>query len=582
MKFIDLKKNLLRLYNFYIKLHFGKLLIALFLSIGVAGGTAAIAWLLDPAVKKIFIEQDRTMALLIPAAIVLAFVIKGLSLYFSRTTLINVSQEICRKLGVEMSSSILKSDTHTIESKHSGKYVAHFLYDVGLVANLVGTGVLNLMKDSLTLAVLVALMFYQNWKLACFALIMMPLAAIVAKSLGKRLGKVTTESAEISGKLSTFLSEMIKGSRMTKIYQQEKFEFERSQSILRLMMNKHIKIGHVMIRATPIMELLTGIIIAGFIYYTGLMVATGEIEINNFFSFLTAMMLAYQPIRSLATINMLFYQGAAAAERVFAVIDKEVNIKEDAEKPNLKINSAKIEFKNVSFSYPKTESDAIKNINISIDGGNTVALVGHSGAGKSTIINLLPRFFDPTAGKIFIDEQNISEVTLSSLRKNISLVSQDIMLFDDSIRANVVYANLNASDQQIKEACEFAAATDFIEKLPQSFDTIIGENGIRLSGGQKQRISIARAILKDTPLILLDEATSSLDAVSEQKVQNAILNLTKNKTTLVIAHRLSTIIRADKIIVLNEGKIVETGKHNDLVKNSVIYKNLYSKQLSTN
>ena len=582
MKFIDLKKNLLRLYNFYIKHHLGQLLIALLLSIGVAGGTAAIAWLLDPAVKKIFIEQDRTMALLIPAAIVLAFVIKGLSLYFSRTTLINVSQEICRKLGVEMSSSILKSDTHTIESKHSGKYVAHFLYDVGLVANLVGTGVLNLMKDSLTLAVLVALMFYQNWKLACFALIMMPLAAIVAKSLGKRLGKVTTESAEISGKLSTFLSEMIKGSRMTKIYQQEKFEFERSQSILRLMMNKHIKIGYVMIRATPIMEVLTGIIIAGFIYYTGLMVATGEIEINNFFSFLTAMMLAYQPIRSLATINMLFYQGAAAAERVFAVIDKEVNIKEDAEKPNLKINSAKIEFKNVSFSYPQTESDAIKNINISIDGGNTVALVGHSGAGKSTIINLLPRFFDPTAGKIFIDEQNISDVTLSSLRKNISLVSQDIMLFDDSIRANVAYANLNASDQQIKEACEFAAATDFIEKLPQSFDTIIGENGIRLSGGQKQRISIARAILKDTLLILLDEATSSLDAVSEQKVQNAILNLTRNKTTLVIAHRLSTIIRADKIIVLNEGKIVETGKHNDLVKNSVIYKNLYSKQLSTN
>ena len=582
MKFIDLKKNLLRLYNFYIKHHLGQLLIALLLSIGVAGGTAAIAWLLDPAVKKIFIEQDRTMALLIPAAIVLAFVIKGLSLYFSRTTLINVSQEICRKLGVEMSSSILKSDTHTIESKHSGKYVAHFLYDVGLVANLVGTGVLNLMKDSLTLAVLVALMFYQNWKLACFALIMMPLAAIVAKSLGKRLGKVTTESAEISGKLSTFLSEMIKGSRMTKIYQQEKFEFERSQSILRLMMNKHIKIGHVMIRATPIMELLTGIIIAGFIYYTGLMVATGEIEINNFFSFLTAMMLAYQPIRSLATINMLFYQGAAAAERVFAVIDKEVSIKEDAGKPNLKINSTKIEFKNVSFSYPNTESDAIKNINISIDGGNTVALVGHSGAGKSTIINLLPRFFDPTAGKIFIDEQNISDVTLSSLRKNISLVSQDIMLFDDSIRANVAYANLNASDQQIKEACEFAAATDFIEKLPQSFDTIIGENGIRLSGGQKQRISIARAILKDTLLILLDEATSSLDAVSEQKVQNAILNLTRNKTTLVIAHRLSTIIRADKIIVLNEGKIVETGKHNDLVKNSLIYKNLYSKQLSAN
>ena len=582
MKLPQLKKILLRLYNNYIKFHLGKILLALFLSFGVAGGTAAIAWLLDPAVKKIFIEQDQTMILLIPAAIVLSFVIKGLSLYFSRTALINVSQQITRKLAVEMSSNILKSDVHTLESKHSGKYISHFLYDVGLVANLVGTGVLNLMKDSLTLIVLVSLMFYQNWKLACFALIMMPLAAIVSKSLGKRLGKVTTESAEVSGRLSSFLSEMIKGSRMIKIYQQEKFEFDRSKSILELMMKKHIKIGYVMIRATPIMEIFTGLIIAGFIYYTGLMVSTGEIEINNFFSFLTAMMLSYQPIRSLATINMLFYQGAAAAERVFGVIDKEVSIKEEPEKSDLKIKTGKIEFKNIHFSYPNTKSEAINDINISIEGGSTAALVGHSGAGKSTIINLLPRFYDPSIGKISIDDQNISDVKLSSLRKNISLVSQDIILFDDSVRANIAYANLNATNQQIKEACKFAAANDFIEKLPQSYDTVIGENGIRLSGGQKQRISIARAILKGASIILLDEATSSLDADSEEKVQNAIINLTKNKTTLVIAHRLSTIMRANKIIVLNEGRIVETGRHEDLVKNSTVYKNLYSKQLSAN
>ena len=481
-----------------------------------------------------------------------------------------------------MSSNILKSDVHTLESKHSGKYISHFLYDVGLVANLVGTGVLNLMKDSLTLIVLVSLMFYQNWKLACFALIMMPLAAIVSKSLGKRLGKVTTESAEVSGRLSSFLSEMIKGSRMIKIYQQENFEFDRAKSILGLLMKKHIKIGYVMIRATPIMEILTGLIIAGFIYYTGLMVSTGEIEINNFFSFLTAMMLSYQPIRSLATINMLFYQGAAAAERVFGVIDKEVSIKEEPEKSDLKIKTGKIEFKNIHFSYPNTKSEAINDINISIEGGSTAALVGHSGAGKSTIINLLPRFYDPSIGKISIDDQNISDVKLSSLRKNISLVSQDIILFDDSVRANIAYANLNATNQQIKEACKFAAANDFIEKLPQSYDTVIGENGIRLSGGQKQRISIARAILKGASIILLDEATSSLDADSEEKVQNAIINLTKNKTTLVIAHRLSTIMRANKIIVLNEGRIVETGRHEDLVKNSTVYKNLYSKQLSAN
>ena len=582
MKFSDLKKNLSRLYYFYIKKHFNKILLALVLSFGVAGGTAAIAWLLDPAVKKIFIEQDNTMMLLIPAAIVAAFSIKGFSLYFSRLALIHVSQEICRELSVQMTSTVLKSDTHTIESKHSGKYISNFLYDVGLIANLVGTGVLNLMKDSLTLIVLVTLMFYQNWKLALFALIMMPLAAIVAKSLGKRLGKVTTESAEVSGLLSTFLSEMIKGSRMIKIYQRENFEFGKSKNILKSYMEKQIKIASVIIRATPIMEILTGIIIAGFIYFTGIMVASGEIEINSFFSFLTAMMLAYQPIRSLATINMLFYQGAAAANRVFEVIDTNVKIKEEENLPDLKIEKANIDFKNVGFTYPKTERHAISNINIEINGGSTAALVGHSGAGKSTIINLLPRFFDPEKGEIYIDKQNILKVKLSSLRKNISLVSQDIILFDDTVRANIAYANLNASDEEIKQACKFAAADDFIEKLPQSYETLIGENGIRLSGGQKQRISIARAILKNSPIILLDEATSSLDAESEEKVQNAIINLTKNKTTLVIAHRLSTIVRANKIIVLNEGKIVDIGKHNDLLENSVIYKNLYSKQLSAN
>jgi len=565
-----------------VKEHFGKIILALILSFGVAGGTAGIAWLLDPAVKKIFIEQDQTMMLLIPGAIVLAFMTKGLSLYFSRLILIKVSQEVCRKLSVHMTGSVLRSDTHTLESKHSGKYISHFLYDVGVIASMVGTGVLNLMKDTLTLIVLISLMYYQNWKLASFALIMMPIAAILAKSLGKRLGKVTTESAEISGQLSSFLSEMIKGARMIKIYQQEKFETRRSNKILESYMQKQIKIASVIIRATPIMEILTGIMIAGFIYYTGIMVTAGEIEISSFFSFLTAMMLAYQPIRSLATINMLFYQGGAAAERVFAVIDTEVNIKEIPNAPHLKINKGNIEFKNISFIYPKTTDSAIKDINIKINGGSTAALVGHSGAGKSTIINLLPRFYDPQIGEVYIDDQNLRNVSLSSLRKNISLVSQDIILFDDTIHANIAYANLNASDEQIKKACDYAAATDFIEKMPQSYQTIIGENGIRLSGGQKQRISIARAILKASPIILLDEATSSLDADSEEKVQNAIINLTKNRTTLVIAHRLSTIIRADKIIVLEQGQIVETGNHNQLLKDSTIYKNLYSKQLSAN
>jgi len=580
MNIATLKKYLLRLYISYVKHHIGKLLIALLLSFAVAGGTASIAWLLDPAVKKIFIEQDKTMFILIPLAIMLSFSIKGLSLYFARSITIKVAGEITRKLQVQMTATILKSDISTIESKHSGKYISHFLHDVGIIQNVVSVSVLSLMKDSLTLIVLISLMFYQNWQLASFALIMMPLAAIVAKSLGKRIGKVTAESAHITANLSTLLSEILKGSRMTKIYQQEKFEFDRSSKILDSLMMKRIKIGLVLIRATPIMEILTGIIIAGFIYYTGFIIAAGHFEINNFLSFLTAMMLAYQPIRSLATINMSFYQGAAAAERIFGVIDTKPSIQEIENLPELKVNKANIEFKNVSFSYPKTDVPAINNINIYIDHGSTAALVGHSGAGKSTIINLMPRFYDPNKGQILIDGKNISDVTLSSLRKNVSLVSQDIVLFDDTIRANIAYANLNASNEQIKQACDFAAATDFIERLPQSYETLVGENGIKLSGGQKQRVSIARAILKDTPIILLDEATSSLDADSEEKVQNAIMNLTKNKTTLVIAHRLSTIIRADKIIVLEQGKVVDTGSHEELLKNSTIYKNLYSKQLS--
>ena len=580
MNFSKLKKILLRLFNSYVKKHFYKLIIALFLSLVVAGSTGAIAWLLDPAVKKIFIDQDTTMMLLIPIAIALSFTMKGASLYTARIILIKISNNVVKTMQTQLASCILKSDINTIESKHSGKYLAHFFYDVGLVSQLVGSGVLNIMKDSLTLIVLVGLMFYQNWNLALFALIMMPLAVIVAKSLGKRINKAVTESAKIEGGLTSYLSEVIKGTRMIKIYQQENFEFDRSTKKIDERTNIQIKIGSILIRATPIMEILTGIMIGGFVYYSGFMIANGQMQINNFFSFLTAMMLAYQPIRSLATINMLFNSGAVGADRVFNVLDAEPSIREISSASNLNIKKGTIKFEEVNFSYANTKKEAIKNINISIEGSTTVALVGHSGAGKSTIVNLLPRFYDPQKGAVYIDEQNISSVTLSSLRKNISMVSQDIILFDDTVHANVAYANMSASEKQIKEACDLAAAGEFIENLPQKFETIIGENGVRLSGGEKQRISIARAFLKNSPIILLDEATSSLDAESEEKVQNAIMNLTKNRTTLVIAHRLSTIIRADKIILVNRGEIADFGTHNELLKSSMIYKNLYSKQLS--
>ena len=579
MKFEELKLILLRLYKEYVKKHLSRILIALFLSILVAGSTSGIAWLLDPAVKKIFIEKDQTLAWLIPILIIIAFTTKGLSLYLARMNIIRVGQEVAGEIQKQVAENILKSDIQTLDNRHSGKYISNIMFDAHQIQNLVSTGVLNIMKDSFSVVALVSLMFYQNWKLALFAILMMPLAAGFAKSLGKRIGKAVGQAGELSGKLTSFLSEIFKGSKMIRIYQKENEESKNANKIIHDLVEKNIKINSVLVRATPIMETLTGIMIAGFIFFSGKLIAAGELEVNNFFSFLAAMMLAYQPIRSLATINMAAYQGATAFKRISTIIDKTIQIKNDDSLPSLKIDNTNIGFKNVNFQYPTTNAKAVKNINIDIPGGSMSAFVGHSGAGKSTIINLLPRFYDPQQGKILIDNQDIKKISLNSLRKNISLVSQDIILFDDTINNNVTYAKSDASQNEVIDACKFAAAHEFIEKLPKGYQTLIGENGIKLSGGQKQRISIARAILKKSPIILLDEATSSLDADSEEIVQNAILNLTKNKTTLVIAHRLSTIHKADKIFVIKDGEVIDSGNHEFLINGCAEYKSLYEKQL---
>ena len=579
MEFNELKIILKRLYLEYVKKHIKRILVALTLSIIVASSTSGIAWLLDPAVKKIFIEQDKTLAWLIPLAIIIAFSAKGLSLYFARVNIIRVGEEVSGELKKKVAYNILNSDIQTLEGRHSGKYISNVMFDTIRIQNLVSTGVLNLMKDSFSLIALVSLMFYQNWKLALFALIMMPLAGGLAKRLGKRIGKVANEAGEISGRLTTFLSEIFQGSKIIRIYQKENEEIQKANDLVDELVEKNIKIQSVQIRATPIMETLTGIMIAGFIFYSGNLISNGELTVNSFFSFLAAMMLAYQPIRSLATINMIAYEGGVSFNRVAKIIDVPTKIKNDDNLPNLMINKSEIEFKNISFSYVTNQSKAIKNISLNIEGGSMAALVGHSGAGKSTILNLLPRFYDPQQGLIKIDDQDTSKVNLNSLRKNISLVSQDIILFDDTIKNNIAYAKSNATDIEILNACKFAAADEFIDKLPYKFETLIGENGTRLSGGQKQRISIARAILKESPIILLDEATSSLDADSEEIVQNAILNLTKNKTTLVIAHRLSTIHKANKIFVIKEGQIIDSGNHEFLINNSKEYKSLYEKQM---
>jgi subfamily B ATP-binding cassette protein MsbA len=579
MNLEELIKILKRLYREYVKTHLDKILLSLILSLIVAGSTSATAWLLDPAIKKIFIDQDKTLAWLIPILIIIAFSTKGLSLYFARINIIKVGAIISGELQKKISENILYSDIQTLDNRHSGKYISNIMFDCGQVQTLVSTGVLNIMKDSFSLIALVGLMFYQNWKLAFFAILMMPLAILFAKSLGKRIGKVTGEAGEVSGNLTSLLSEIFKASKMIRIYQKENDEKLNSNKIINQLVEKNIKIASVMIRSAPIMETLTGFMIAGFIFYSGKLISLGELEINNFFSFLAAMMLAYQPIRSLATINMTAYQGAAAAKRIYSVIDKKIQINNNENLPDLNILDCNIKFENISFRYLNTENKAVKKINLNIKGGTMVAFVGHSGAGKSTIINLLPRFYEPQEGKIFIDNQDIQNIKLTSLRKHLSLVSQDVILFDNTIKNNILYAKPSASDEDIRIASKFAAADEFINKLPNGYETMVGENGVKLSGGQKQRISIARAILKKAPIILLDEATSSLDAESEQIVQNAIINLTKNKTTLVIAHRLSTIHNADLIYVLKNGSIVSSGNHDYLIKNSEDYKSLYQKQL---
>ena len=568
-----------RLYRNYIRQYLNRIFLALFLSFLVAGTTSAIAWLLDPAVKKIFIENDKLYGVFIPILIIVAFSTKGISLYLARSITLEIGNRVKQQIQNELAGNILLSDSEIIESKHSGKYMSHFLYDVGLINSMASTALLNIMKDTLTLTALLFVMFYQNWKLAFFSLIMMPLSAFVARSLGKRIAKATTKGSLATGKLTTFLSEILRGYKIIKIYQRENSEKKRASEAINDMTEKEIKIGKIMIRATPVMEILLGFMIAGFIYFAGYLIANGEIGINNFFSFLAAMMLAYQPVRSLATLNMSIYQGAAAAERVFDVMDRKNLIQDDENAPELEIKNSNINFKNVKFKYQKSDDSAIKNITFVAQGGKVTALVGHSGAGKSTIMNLIPRFYQPQGGEIYIDDQNTKSVSLKSLRSKIAIVSQDTVLFDDTVENNIRFAKPDAGDDDIKNACKLAAAEDFILDLPQQYKTLIGENGSRLSGGEKQRLSIARAILKNSPIVLLDEATSSLDTESEEKVQNEMFNLTKNRTTIVIAHRLSTIKKANHIIVMKNGNIVESGTHDELLKNSKVYENLYKKQV---
>ena len=578
---IDILK---RLYKDYTKRHLKKILLALLLSVAVAGSTSAIAYLLDPAIKQIFIKKDQTLIFIIPILIVTAFAAKGLSLYLAKMIMIGVSEEVRKDVQVNMLNNLIDADTKLIDNKHSGKFISNLTNDVGLLTNLISTVILNLFKDSLTLIGLLSVMFYQNWKLSLIAIIMIPLASIAARSLGKRISKVSYQQMEWAGLLSAYLIDMFKNHKLIKIFQKEMYEKSRAKVFLENVKEKSRKMAIVLVRASPIMETMTGIVIAILIFYSGKLIIRDELEISNFFSFLAAMMLAYQPVRSLATLNIAVNQGIASARRVLPIIDEKSELKQNNGDKDLTLENGNIEFKNIEFSYDNIKNEnlpkaTLKDISLKMYGGEMTALVGHSGSGKSTILNLIPRIYDAHKGDITIDNQSIYNTKIKSLRNQISFVSQDTNLFDDTIKNNIAYADMDASDEDIYNAAKLSFASEFIEKLEDKYDTKIGENGIRLSGGEKQRISIARAILKKSKIILLDEATSSLDAETEDKIQKAISYLTKNKTTIVIAHRLSTILNSNKIYVIDSGNVVAEGSHEELMKNSPIYKNFYNKQI---
>ena len=571
-----------RLYNDYTKKYLSKISISIFFTLLLAASTSSVAYLLDPAIKHLFIEQKKSMIFIIPLLIVLAFAIKGISLYLAKVIMIGVSENVKRDIQIDMFSVLIGADTKLVDNKHSGKFISNLTNDVGMITSLVSTAILNLFKDSLTLIGLLCVMFYQNWKLSLIAIIMIPLASVAAKTLGKRIEKIVTQQMKQAGVLTSYLIEIFKNHKLMKIFQRENFEKNRANHLINELREKSQKIAVVHVRASPIMEFLTGIMIAFLIFISAKLVSNNELEVSNFFSFLAAMMLAYQPVRSLATLNITIHQGLSGAKRVLPIIDDKPKIQEIKDAINIELKDGDVSFENVDFKYAINESQILKNINLNFQGKKMTALVGRSGAGKSTILNLIPRFYDANSGDIKIDNQSIYNSSLLSLRNNISLVSQETTLFDDTIKNNITYAKPDATMEEIENAVKYSFADEFIQNLPSKYETLIGENGIRLSGGQKQRLSIARALLKKSRIILLDEATSSLDAETEDRIQKAINFLTAGRTTIVIAHRLSTILNSDKIYVIKDGSVAGEGKHDDLLISSQEYKNFYEKQIKKN
>ena len=570
-----------RIFENYVKKHSRKLIISIICMIIVSATTALNAWMMQPVLDDIFIDKNESLILIIPLAILLIAVVKGISSYIQSVLMSFVGYRLVADLQRDMFGSLIKCDISFFSKTNSGTLISRFLADVGALSRGVHNVIINIIKDFFTLFFLIGVLFYHDWKLASISLLIFPIAIYPISRIGKRLRKISKNTQVGFGFLTKRLTESLQSIKTIKSFNAENVETVKVEKEVENIFQLTYKSSRVNSISRPLMETLGGLAIAVIIYTGGSQVISGTTTPGTFFSFLTALLMAYQPIKSLASLNATLQMAMAAAERIFNIIDTKPLIIEKQNNKDIHLKNDttyNVKFSDVTFAYESSNKNILSNINLNIKRGEKIALVGYSGAGKTTLLNLLPRFYEIKRGRITINDIDIRDLSFSFLRNHFSLVSQDIVLFDDTIKYNICYGQNNINNKQILEACKKANCEEFIKKFPKGINENIGEKGVKLSGGQKQRIAIARAFLKNSPFLLLDEATSSLDSRSEKKIQTSLANLMKNKTSLVIAHRLSTIIDANKIILLHNGKVVEIDNHKNLLKKSKIYKNLYELQ----
>ena len=543
----------------------------------VAGATAASAWLMKPVINDVFVAKNKEFLLPISIAVLVTFAIKGFANYAQSVIMHYVGQRIITDTQHRLYGHLTRMDLGFFHQTPTGSLISRFTVDINMMRAAVSNALTGIGKDFLTLIFLVGVMFIQDRYLAVIAFVVFPVAILPIVKLGQRIRKVTVSTQEEIGQFTTLLEQTIQGARVVKAYRMEEYEKGRFRKIAERVFQLVFKSARIRSMASPIMETLGGVAVALVIFYGGFRVIEQSMNPGAFFSFITALLLAYEPMKRLANLNASLQEGLASAQRLFGLLDTKPNIIDKPDAAILKIKGGNIVLNQVNFSYiPK--HPVINGVSLSVPAGKLVALVGPSGAGKSTILNLIPRFYEVDSGIIKIDGIDVQDATLDSLRRNIALVSQEIILFDDTVRANIAYGRPDASEKEITQAAKNAAAHDFIEAMSNGYDTYVGERGTKVSGGQRQRLAIARAMLKNAPILLLDEATSSLDAESEREVQAALMELMKGRTTLVIAHRLSTVIEADLIHVIDNGKLVESGNHPELLSKNGTYARLYALQ----